>query len=46
MAMTASYELARPTRQQALFDMDLKFFLIDSGASMHMWSKQTDFVSY
>ena len=46
VAMTAGHELTRSTPQQALFDMDSKKFLIDSGASVHMWSKQTDFVSY
>ena len=44
--MTASHEVARPTPQQALFDIDSKKFLIDSGSSVYMWSKQTNFVSY
>lgn len=39
-------EFARPVPQQPLFDTDACKFLIDSGASQHMWNRRQDFSTY
>ena len=39
MAMTASQDPVQSTPQLAHFNTDSKKFLINSGASVHMWNK-------
>ena len=42
----ASVQASDHTPHQIKFDMDLQKFLIDSGASAHIWNRCRDFVSY
>ena len=44
--MHSTQEATRPMTQQTLFDTDAYKFLIDSGASTHMWNQRKDFISY
>ena len=46
MAMNSVKDLARETPLQPVFDTDAHKFLIDSGASTHLWSRCQDFSSY
>ena len=46
MAMNSVKDLARETPLQPVFDTDVRKFLIDSGASTHLWNRRQDFSSY
>ena len=45
MAMNSVKDLARETPLQPVFDTDPCKFLIDSGASTHLWNRRQDFSS-
>ena len=44
--MNSVKELAREVHIQPVFDTDARKFLIDSGASTHLWNRRRDFSSY
>ena len=44
--MNTIKEHAHLMPQQTIFDMDLRKFLIDSSASVHMWNTKQDFIYY
>ena len=44
--MNSVQELAREVPLQPVFDTDARKFLIDSGASAHLWNRRQDFSSY
>ena len=46
IAMNSVKELAREAPHQPVFDTDAHKFLIDSGASTHLWNRCQDFSSY
>ena len=46
LAMNSVKDLVRETPLQPVFDTDARKFLIDSGASTHMWNQCQDFSSY
>ena len=46
LAMNSVKDLARETPFQPVFDTNARKFLIDSGASTHMWNRCQDFSSY
>ena len=46
MAMNSVKDLVRQTPLQPVFDTDAHKFLIDSGASTHLWNRRQDFSSY
>ena len=46
MAMNSVEDLARETPFQPVFDTNTCKFLIDSGASTHLWNRCKDFSSY
>ena len=46
MAINSVKELACEKPLQPVFDTDAHKFLIDSGASTHLWNRHQDFSSY
>ena len=46
LSMNSIKELAREVPLQHVFDTDARKFLIDSGASTHLWNRRQDFSSY
>ena len=44
--MHSAQESTQPGPQHTLFDTDSHKFLINSGASMHMWNQRKDFLPY
>ena len=46
LAMNSVKDLARETPFQPVFDTNARMFLIDSGASTHLWNRHQDFSSY
>ena len=45
-SMNSVQELAREVPLQPVFDTDARKFLIDSGASTHLWNRHQDYSSY